>query len=78
MGRNACWKGSYKGKAMKMGAKIVGKGLARAAKAGVNFSKDELNKANPNLGLPKKKIFNSLKLKKKKCTKCQVAISFLQ
>ena len=50
---------SDKGKAMKMGAKIVGKGLAGAAKAGVNFTKDELNKANPNLGLPKKKIFNS-------------------
>ena len=50
---------SDKGKAMKLGAKIVGKGLAGAAKAGVNFTKDELNKANPNLGLPKKKIFNS-------------------
>ena len=50
---------SDKGKAMKMGAKIVGKGLAGAAKAGVNFTKDELNKANPNLGLVRKKIFNS-------------------
>ena len=50
---------SDKGRMAKIGAKMVGKGLAKAAKAGVNFTNDELKKANPNLGLPKKKIFNS-------------------
>ena len=50
---------SDKGRAVKVGAKMLGKGLAKVGKATTNFANDELKKANPNMGLPKKKVFNS-------------------